>query len=52
MSSLPPDVEVPLPLGFDLVAVPVACESACGVADLAPGSPVTAPPPGRANPLS
>ncbi|MDI3562657.1 hypothetical protein [Bradyrhizobium sp. Arg816] len=43
MSSLPPEVEVPLPLGFDLVAVPVVCESACGVAELAAGSPVTAP---------
>ena len=35
LASLPPEVEVPLPLGFDLAAVPVVCESACGVAELA-----------------
>jgi hypothetical protein len=42
LSSLPPDVEVPLPLGFDFIELPVVDE-APGVAELAAGSPVVAP---------
>jgi hypothetical protein len=40
---LPPELDVPLPLGFDRVDVPVVGVSARGVAELAAGSPVTAP---------
>jgi len=42
-SSLPPDVEVPLPLGFDPVVVPVG--AALGLAELAAGSPAIEPRP-------
>ncbi|TYO64188.1 hypothetical protein FXV83_22705 [Bradyrhizobium hipponense] len=52
MSSLPPEVEVPLPLGLGLVAAPVVGESARGVAELAAGSPVTAPRPLGAPPCA
>src|SRR4051795_299573 len=44
LSSLPPEVEVPLPLGLDLVVLPVVGEAA-GVAELAAGSPVIEPRP-------
>jgi hypothetical protein len=44
LSSLPPDVEVPLPLGFDFVELPVVGDVP-GVAELAAGSPVVAPRP-------
>jgi hypothetical protein len=40
-----PEVEVPLPLWLGLVTAPVVGESARGVAELAAGSPVTAPRP-------
>ncbi|QOZ75632.1 hypothetical protein XH83_09340 [Bradyrhizobium sp. CCBAU 53351] len=49
---MPPDEEVPLPLGFDLVAAPVVGVSAFGVAELAAGSPVTAPRPLGAPPCA
>ncbi|RXH03084.1 hypothetical protein EAS61_00995 [Bradyrhizobium zhanjiangense] len=49
---MPPEVEVPLPLGFDRVAVPVVDGSARGVAELAAGSPVTAPRPLGAPPCA
>jgi hypothetical protein len=45
LSSLPPEDEVPLPLGFERAAVPVVGESAFGLAELAAGSQVTAPRP-------
>jgi hypothetical protein len=46
LSSRPPEVDVPLPLGFDLVDVPVVADGAVpGVAELAAGSPVVAPRP-------
>jgi hypothetical protein len=44
LSSLPPDVEVPLPLGFDFIELPVVGAEP-GVAELAAGSPVVAPRP-------
>jgi hypothetical protein len=44
LSSLPPDVEVPLPLGFDFIEFPVVGAEP-GVAELAAGSPVVAPRP-------
>jgi hypothetical protein len=44
LSSLPPDVEVPLPLGLDFIELPVV-GAAPGVAELAAGSPVIAPRP-------
>jgi hypothetical protein len=44
LSSLPPDVEVPLPLGFDCIELPVVGELA-GLAELAAGSPTVAPRP-------
>jgi hypothetical protein len=44
LSSLPPDVEVPLPLGFDFIELPLVGEVP-GVAELAAGSPVVAPRP-------
>jgi hypothetical protein len=44
LSSLPPDVEVPLPLGLDFIELPVVWE-APGVAELPAGSPVVAPRP-------
>jgi hypothetical protein len=44
LSSLPPEVEVPLPLGFDFIALPVVGDVP-GAAELAAGSPDTAPRP-------
>ena len=44
LASLPPDVDVPLPLGFALVELPVVGE-ADRVAELAAGSPETEPGP-------
>ncbi|TGN87988.1 hypothetical protein EOW77_0014110 [Bradyrhizobium yuanmingense] len=49
---------MPLPLGFERVAAPVVGVSACGLAELAAGSPVTeprplgAPPCARADPAT
>jgi hypothetical protein len=44
LASLPPELEVPLPLGFDLIELPVV-EDVPGVAELAAGSPVVEPRP-------
>jgi hypothetical protein len=44
LSSRPPEVDVPLPLGFDFVALPVVGEE-LGAAELAAGSPVVDPGP-------
>jgi hypothetical protein len=44
LASLPPEVEVPLPLGFGFIELPVVGE-APGVAELAAGSPVVEPRP-------
>src|ERR1700760_4669666 len=44
LASLPPDVEVPLPLLDGFIALPVV-DDASGDAELAAGSPVTAPRP-------
>jgi hypothetical protein len=44
LASLPPELDVPLPLGVDLTALPVVGDD-LGVAELAAGSPVTAPRP-------
>ncbi|QOZ11311.1 hypothetical protein XH96_30160 [Bradyrhizobium sp. CCBAU 51765] len=52
MSSLPPEDDVPLPLGFDRLAVPVVGVSTRGLAELAAGSPVTAPRPLGAPPCA
>ena len=52
LSSLPPELDVPLPLGLDRVDVPVVGVSARGVAELAAGSPVTAPRPLGAPPCA
>nr|AWL97733.1 hypothetical protein CIT37_40640 [Bradyrhizobium ottawaense] len=49
---MPPEDEVPLPLGFDRVAAPVVGVSALGLAELAAGSPVTAPRPLGAPPCA
>jgi hypothetical protein len=43
LSSLPPEVDVPLPLGFDPVVVPLG--AAAGLAELAAGSPCIDPRP-------
>jgi hypothetical protein len=48
LASLPPDVDVPLPLGFALVELPVVAPvfgEADGVAELAAGSPDIEPRP-------
>ncbi|RQH13673.1 hypothetical protein EHH60_12265 [Bradyrhizobium sp. RP6] len=47
-----PEDDVPLPLGFDRLAVPVVGVSARGLAELAAGSPVTAPRPLGAPPCA
>jgi hypothetical protein len=44
LASLPPEVEVPLPLGLDLVELPVVGDVP-GVAELAAGSPLVEPRP-------
>jgi hypothetical protein len=44
LASLPPEVEVPLPLGFGFIELPVVGDE-LGVAELAAGSPVTEPRP-------
>jgi len=44
LASLPPELDVPLPLEFDFTALPVVGDDP-GVAELAAGSPVTAPRP-------
>jgi hypothetical protein len=44
LASLPPEVEVPLPLGLDLLELPVVGDVP-GVAELAAGSPVVEPRP-------
>jgi hypothetical protein len=44
LASLPPDVDVPLPLGFGFIAFPVV-GALPGVAELAAGSPVVDPRP-------
>jgi hypothetical protein len=44
LSSLPPDVDVPLPLGLGCIELPVVGEVP-GVAELAAGSPVVDPRP-------
>lgn len=48
LSSLPPEDEVPLPLGFDCLTVPLVGASAFGLAELAAGSPVGLRAPWRA----
>jgi hypothetical protein len=42
LASLPPEVDVPLPLGLEFIELPVVGD-ALGVAELAAGSPVTEP---------
>jgi hypothetical protein len=44
LASLPPEVDVPLPLGLGFIELPVVGD-ALGVAELAAGSPVVAPRP-------
>ena len=50
-ASLPPEVDVPLPLRFGLVKAPLA-GAVPGVAELAAGSPVTDPRPLGASPCA
>jgi hypothetical protein len=45
LASLPPEVDVPLPLRLGFIAFPVVLGEVPGVAELAAGSPVVDPRP-------